>query len=224
MSAQQEAAPPPPPGAAAVEAEARPAPEVGGELAVYGSEPSNQAELDAISQLRERILQCPEYDRVKAEAQAYVDDKLLHRFLCARNHNLNKSEAMLKKHIQWRFENMRPFELRCADMEAQARTGKVQCSPHGLDCYGRPVLILDNSKENLTEKNAKKKQRLAMQYLAFNLERASRQMRGGVQRHVVFITLEDFSLWQRGKAKVQGEGASKVQVQGKRWRVTVQSM
>ena len=34
-----------------------------------------------------------------------------------------------------------------------------------------------------------------MQYLAFNLERASRQMRGGVQRHVVFITLEDFSLW-----------------------------
>jgi len=34
-----------------------------------------------------------------------------------------------------------------------------------------------------------------MRHLAFSLERATRQMRDGVERNVVFITLEDFSLF-----------------------------
>mmetsp|Transcript_11823 Transcript_11823/g.16971 ORF Transcript_11823/g.16971 Transcript_11823/m.16971 type:complete len:172 (+) Transcript_11823:369-884(+) len=40
-----------------------------------------------------------------------------------------------------------------------------------------------------------KKQRAAMRHLAFSLERAARQMPQGVERNVVFISLEDFSLW-----------------------------
>jgi hypothetical protein len=158
-------------------------PSIGGAEAVYGTKPSTPEEEAAIIALRERLAKTPEYQRVATEAEVYLrDDRVVHRFLCARNHNMAKAEAMLTKHIVWRFETYRPFELRCAKLEEQSVTGKIQCSPHGLDQWGRPILILDNSKENIVDSDAKRKQRNAMEFLAFNLERATRQLQGGVQR------------------------------------------
>jgi hypothetical protein len=120
-------------------------PEIGGEEAVFGTKPSTPEEQAAIIELRELMQKTAEYQKNEGEAAEYLsDERVLHRFLCARNHNMAKAQAMLTKHLVWRFETYRPFELRCADLEAQAVTGKIQCSAHGLDEWGRPVLILDN--------------------------------------------------------------------------------
>ena len=55
--------------------------------------------------------------------------------------------------------------------------------------------------------NAAQKQRAAMRHLAFSLERSVRQMAlcDGVEKHVVFISLQDFSLWTAPSAATTRE-------------------
>ena len=80
-----------------------------------------------------------------------------------------------------------------------------QVSPNGVDQWQRPVVILDDSKECIVEPDARRRQRAAMRHLAFSLERASRQMGNDVEKLVVFICLQDFSLWTAPSAATTRE-------------------
>jgi len=133
--------------------------------------------------------------------------RLLHRFLSARKYDTEKAGELLRKHVVWRFGVYRPFDIRCHDVEAYARTGciqvrdctlllvcacdephvciqvgKTRCrrtlrcnfcslyqylntrtfthqvSPHGRDKWGRPIVILDDSKDCIQETDPRKKQ------------------------------------------------------------------
>jgi hypothetical protein len=133
--------------------------------------------------------------------------RLLHRFLSARKYDTEKAGELLRKHVVWRFGVYRPFDIRCHDVEAYARTGciqvrdctvllvcacdephaciqvgKARCrralrcnfwslyqymntrtfthqvSPHGRDKWGRPIVIMDDSKDCIQETDPRKKQ------------------------------------------------------------------
>lgn len=108
----------------------------------------------------------------------------LHRFLMARNLDLAKAKAMARNAIMWR-QRRAPRRVRVVDIEPEAVTGK--CYNPGFDRHGRPVLVLDNTKENTWNIDQN------MTHLAWQMERCVRQMGGGVQKILVFIKLEEFA-------------------------------
>ena len=79
--------------------------------------------------------------------------------------------------------------MRAAEVELEAKTGKVQVLSVP-DRHGRPVIILDNTAEN-----TKGKEDAHMRFLAWSLERSIRKMSADVEKHVVFLHLGNFSIW-----------------------------
>lgn len=69
-----------------------------------------------------------------------------------------------------------------AEMQEQGKTGKIYNA--GVDRWGRPVVIFNNSVNNSNDPRAQ------MRYLAFNLEMALRKARAGganVAKFVIFM-------------------------------------
>eukprot|EP00802_Teleaulax_amphioxeia_P032190 Tamp_36019.p1 GENE.Tamp_36019~~Tamp_36019.p1 ORF type:complete len:125 (+),score=11.43 Tamp_36019:2-376(+) len=117
------------------------------------------AQVETARAFRETISLSDEYRAHATEARSYLeDDRVLHRFLSARKYDTQKAGDLLRKHLVWRFASYRPFEIRCHEVEPFARTGCIQVSPHGRDKWNRPILILDDSKDCIQEKDPRKKQ------------------------------------------------------------------
>ena len=120
----------------------------------------------------------PEYqDRMKKDAQ---------RILRARKFNIDKSVALASFIVDY-FIKESPREISPPDIELEAQTGKTRVG--GMDRHNRPVLVLDNTVENTSDAVAQ------MRFLMFNMELSLRHMVHPVEKHVVFINLENFSLW-----------------------------
>jgi hypothetical protein len=160
-------------------AAATPPPEFPPEL-ICAPEPNTDQERVA-DDLYARIQQKAEFT---AQA-AWLDRPVLHRYLRARQYDVNKALALLHGTLVWR-GTMRPDTLRAVDMETEAVTGKIR---HGtLDRHGRPIVVLDNTVENHVSGRDGQ-----MRFLVFNFTRAERLMKPGVDKYVVFIHLENFS-------------------------------
>ena len=65
----------------------------------------------------------------------------------------------------------------------EAKTGKTRVG--GIDRHGRPVVVLDNSAENTNDPVNQ------MRFLMFNMELSLASMSPPVEKHVVFIHLEN---------------------------------
>eukprot|EP00035_Acanthoeca_spectabilis_P014841 m.291844 g.291844 ORF g.291844 m.291844 type:complete len:481 (+) comp16232_c0_seq5:10351-11793(+) len=116
----------------------------------------------------------------------FADDSLF-RYLRARNGDVKKAEKMLVKTLDWRLKE-RPDLLRAADFSPdEAATGK--CRFAGMDRWGRPILVLDNTVENTTDVD------VHMRLLFWTTERMIRRMKPPVEKQVMFVHLPDFSLW-----------------------------
>lgn len=116
----------------------------------------------------------------------------LRRMLRARKNKVDKATHLADQTLIWR-NDKRPDLIRAdAAMEHEACTGKARLAD-GLDRFGRPVIILDSSCENTTDVDAQ------MRFLTYNMERSIRRMRTSpndkVEKHVVFIYLDRFSIW-----------------------------
>eukprot|EP00924_Labyrinthula_sp_SR-Ha-C_P015914 snap_masked-scaffold_4-processed-gene-12.29-mRNA-1 protein AED:1.00 eAED:1.00 QI:0/-1/0/0/-1/1/1/0/300 len=182
-------------------------------LKVHGSTPTKEQVLQ-LEKLKKAILDEPKFSTFctkldeenstygRKDIEEYLDEKVLHRFLCAREYNFNISKKLLLDHIVWYFGKYKPSLISPEEVEACAILGSVHVKFKNInDKYGRPIVCLDNSKDHTARKgmdtyqqvkDKKEKQRLAMTHLVFNLERAVRLLENGVQRYVVFINLEDF--------------------------------
>ena len=157
-----------------------------------------EEEKKGIEAMREKVKETDEFKRNEKDAARYLEDNyVMHRFLTARQYHEHKAFELLKKHLVWRFEKYRPFEMRAEEFEVHGRKGCSQVCPRGTDEHGRPVFILDDSRDNCPLKKKKEKQRSQMRFLAFNMERLLYHLEqaGEVNRIVVFITLENFKLW-----------------------------
>ena len=118
--------------------------------------------------------------------QGYLVEDCLWRYLVARQGDVKAACAQLIETLKWR-SSKRPDLIRAAEMEHQAVTGKV--SVRGKDRHGRPIIVLDNERENIRDIDEQ------MRFLAWNMERATRAMGDGVHKYLVFIHLENFSIW-----------------------------
>eukprot|EP00041_Stephanoeca_diplocostata_P010771 m.172516 g.172516 ORF g.172516 m.172516 type:complete len:301 (+) comp18288_c0_seq1:184-1086(+) len=156
------------------------------EVNVTGS-PLRDDDRGNISALREAYMkEISEKQYPSAVVEAMSTDESLHRYLKARNGNLQKALKMVTRTTEWRSEQ-RPDLYRAADYETEALTGKVRHG--GIDRHGRPILVLDNTVENT--KSVTKQ----LQHLWWNMDRLVPKMTGDVQKHCVLIHLEAFSLW-----------------------------
>ena len=109
----------------------------------YDSLKLNEVEQQKIKHLRERVsdvvVPLPALHR-------WLSDITLLRYLRARGWNLDRAEEMLRKTLAWRIE-VRPDEIRWADVEEEAKSGKLFVSRH-LDLSGWRVLVMRPRKEN----------------------------------------------------------------------------
>jgi len=133
-------------------------------------------------------------------AAAYArDHRNLARYVLARvrgagaEPDVDASLRLLEKSLAWRVAT-KPHEILPAHVAAEALTGKGYVA--GFDAHRRPVLVLDNDKENHAGGEEG-----ALRYLAFNLEYAARLLASAPpgpgpapDRFVVFIKLGDFRL------------------------------
>ena len=127
------------------------------------------------------LVKLPEYD---ANVD-YICDSVLVKFLIARDWDHEKTLKMLLPALQWRTRrpshrwHLQPAgsssgtdsrvvvdEARLRLFAENATTGKIRVS--GTDHHGRPVMILDNSRENTNSTEA------MLEYLAFNMELCAR--------------------------------------------------
>ena len=107
---------------------------------------------------------------------------------------------MVMAHAAW-LGTMRPADIRAAEMEGEARTGKVRLAQRP-DRHGRPILVFDNSKENTWDAAAN------IRHLVFHLWRAVAALPPGVDKFCIFIHLADFSLWSSPPIAVTRETLS----------------
>lgn len=160
---------------------------------VYGTDPTKEEKI-IIGTFRTLLEESEEYKAHPKECSAYLTEYNCHRFLAARDYNVKKALKLMKSHLNWRFTVYKPYSILPVDVEEYARRGAVQSIPHGLDKHGRPILVLDDSKENCKISNAKEKQRAAMTHLVFHMERCISKYNDKVRRYVLFINLTDFRL------------------------------
>ena len=127
------------------------------------------------------------------DVRNFVTDQILHHFLIARKYDVNKSCAMLKTALEWRGRR-EPHKLFKEGVDIQeidklkheAETGKIQLA--GRDKNDREVVIFDNSVQNTTSSDGQ------LNYLAWNLEMAIHTSPPHVDKYVVFMHLERFSV------------------------------
>lgn len=116
----------------------------------------------------------------------YCTDECLWRFLIANGRQIAGAKKQLLAALELR-KRRRPDLCLAKDIENETLTGKIYRP--GWDAWGRPVLVFNNTKENTRSVDNQ------MLHLAWNLECATRTMEGDVEKYVVFIHLEEFSLF-----------------------------
>lgn len=133
----------------------------------------------------------PEMDDILGVRGGYADTYV--RFLRARNGNVSQACKMLVAHLRWR-ASFKPWKITAAEVELQARTGKVRSS--GRDRHGRPVLVFDNTRENSTDLD------MQLRHLVHHVQRVERKLRHGSEaaaalhpsKFILFVHLDNFSL------------------------------
>lgn len=163
----------------------------------------NDNQRNSIVQLKQKIENECEIYRHSKHLQEWCDDSCILRFLIARNYDISKSYEMITGAMKWRLER-KPQDIIVESnvdwekkMHFEAKTGKIYIA--GDDKWGRPVIIFDNSVQNTTDTDGQ------LNFLAWNLESAIRLMPSKVDKYVVFMHLEHFSLFNSPNMKATKE-------------------
>jgi len=144
-------------------------------------EPAGQQMIEKL-----RLLVLLEHD----DYEGWLNDHCLWRFLVARKFDVMAAKKQLISALHWR-KHRRPDLIRAVHIANEACTGKV--CVRGKDRYGRPVLVLDSSKENTFEQEGN------MRLLAYQLERAIRLMESNVDKYVIVVRLGETSMFNFSK-------------------------
>ena len=156
-----------------------------------GTIPSEHSE--KLHELRKEIAKESSEYRINEDVHDFVTDRILHHFLIARKYDVMKACTMLKTALEWRAKR-EPHNLFKVDMDRhkaekmsyEAETGKIQLA--GRDRYDREVVIFDNSVQNTQDSDGQ------LTFLAWNLEMAIHTLPPHVDKYVVFMHLENFSV------------------------------
>lgn len=120
---------------------------------------------------------------ITADTNDFVTESCLHRYLRARNHDVNKAQSMLQTTLKWR-ASYRPdmlVERDLSKLREESATGKMYVMPEA-DAMGRAVIIMRPGKENSQDSRGK------IANLVYTLERAAKTARdAGGQQFVVIV-------------------------------------
>ena len=121
-----------------------------------------------------------------------LDDCTLNRFLiakkCKGECRVSVSCSLLVEALKWRdAKQLEQLDNFIQDMEKEGCTGKIYLP--GFDRWNRPIVVFDNTVQNTSDMNGQ------LRYLAWSLNLAIRFMPADVDKYVVFINLENFSLF-----------------------------
>lgn len=146
-----------------------------------------EEQTEKINKLREIVAKNANY----AEHEAWVTNQTLQRFLIARNYDIDAAAKLMATALEWRTKRkpqlMDQKEGWNAYFSRESETGKIYCP--GPDRWGRSVLIFDNTVQNTPHVDDH------MNFLAWNLEFAIKQMPPTVDKYCVFMHLENFSFF-----------------------------
>lgn len=147
------------------------------------------SEKEQIAELRAKLVE--EQNDLLLEHQDWANDTQLLRFLIARNFNLKASFELITEALKWRslrqparVEQTVNWEER---MSKESETGKI--SLPGLDKWGRSVVIFNNTVQNTDSVDDQ------MTFLAWNLELATRLNQPYADKYLVFMHLNNFSIF-----------------------------
>lgn len=124
--------------------------------------------------------------------ESFVTDDQLHRFLVAKSlkgeFRVQISYNLLVEALKWRdLKQVDSLDTRIDEMEREGCTGKIYLP--GYDRWERPILVFDNTAQNTSGMDGQ------LRYLAWSLDLAIRSMQEHVDKYVVFINLEHFSVF-----------------------------
>lgn len=162
---------------------------------IYGSDPTDE-QLEMIKKVKIALKDTEEYQKNKEEADAYLTEVVMHRFLFSREYDFKKSLNRLKRHLKWRFEVSRPFEVFSGDVKAFNAKGCTQVNSRGPDKFGRPIYIMQRSHmQNVRTDKLNYEEDIKL--LTYAMELTTKYFSPDVRRMVVVLNLEDFSLFNR---------------------------
>jgi hypothetical protein len=158
---------------------------------------SPSVDADAVAKLRDFLASDPAASKAYKSAlekypnaNKWCSDAQLNRFLIARKFHIKDTASLLLGALEWRamrqpesIETRKDFSL---SFRQQASTGKIYIP--GKDKWNRPVLVFDNTVENWPNLDDR------MAHLAWNLEFAIRQMPNDVDKYVVILHLQNWSI------------------------------
>uniref|UniRef100_A0A7S1J558 CRAL-TRIO domain-containing protein n=1 Tax=Eutreptiella gymnastica TaxID=73025 RepID=A0A7S1J558_9EUGL len=138
----------------------------------------------------------------------WADDACLDRYLRARSYNVDKAEAMLAGSLKWRreFGTHKLLGEYMQDVQSEGAVGKMYV--HGKDNMGRPVIYM---KPRLDQQKGTQVQQ--MRHLVYTLERAISMMENGVEKFVLLIDFNGYSLRNAPSISTQRETLSILQNQ-----------
>jgi hypothetical protein len=149
--------------------------------------PGMEKNLDKINKLRSLIIQ---QEPSFATDTWVLSDQGLWRYLVARNYDIEAAKKQALAALKWR-STKKPWETRATELKLECQTGKSFL--RGADRHGRPVIVLDSTKENTYDTVAN------MKLLTYTIDRAIRRMEPPVDKYVIVFRLSDLNIFNFSK-------------------------
>lgn len=138
----------------------------------------------ALEMLGEKLLQT-ENLAVRKDLSQFTNDQCLLRYLRANGFALEGASKMFSETLNWR-QQFAPALITAPLVEPEAVTGK--CYVNGFDRCGRPIVYIRPGRENTSSYDRQ------LQYFVFVMENSLRMMPSNVDRFVVIMDFEGYSL------------------------------
>ncbi len=131
-------------------------------------------------------------DTLYQEYKDFCSDQQLQRFLAARQYKIAEAKDLTLGSLKWRSGRVSPAGIYGYD-DWETRFGKeCECGKiwiPGADRHGRPVLVMDNSV------NVNPSVDEIQTFLTWSIELACELMPSNIDKYVVFMNLQAFSLF-----------------------------
>jgi len=190
--------------------DAAPSPVAAGDSLVqfeqHVSHPPVTAEVRAAcATLLEAVKADPLYAKHQSECDHFLSEQNLHRYLRARQFDQVKAKKLLLESLAWNV-TYQPERITAASVEHECVTGKIRVLQE-LDIHGRPIIVMDSSRENNHKQHESN-----IRHLVWQLVRAERKMNGAdrapdaplpavpggntpVEKYALFVNMERHSIW-----------------------------
>jgi len=132
------------------------------------------------------------------DEKKWCDEKCIHRYLRAREWDLDKSETMLLETLKWRRE-MKPTEIKKEEVSGLLELGSMY--HNGIDKKGRPIIYFKPGASNPFTPEER------LKYLVFMMEQVTQPSSSNGEEKITWVL--DFSDYGNRSKSPEGKQVSK---------------